>query len=484
MEDKEIIVHQIWLGREMPEEAKKLVEKAYKACGKAKYEHKLWHMDDILAAFPNDYAYYFWKRLFNTIPLAPVMAAAADYYKWKILASTPEDQCAMYIDVDVEMVRKPRAKYALPKATSDIAFGSMEQPGTPGVSCIQVIGPKAASVALNLADARLKSFGMDSNHFLTDVIKAFGNGKRNSRVSLGAEWLQEEVIPAYVEVGVSAEVFPQDVYCYYGQEAKPLMLHKAMHLATEGSATEDQIESYYNAQVSNVQTIAEAYNKQKKRVVVLMSSAREYENLDRTLGIISARDIRNVQRGTTFENLSDQIDYYFVVGGEAATDGYIDDQSPDIYYSGEPEGKEYQAKRFYSAMKWVIQNGAPENIFFCEDDNYIHTGRLLSYCNVKAPDDLVGTGCISTGHPCVKGGLFVSAALARKIVLEDLDAPKHNEDFGAWLNTCIELVGGQFEHEYKFSDNKGQYPAPTNARITTHECNPYDLVALHRLNKG
>lgn len=484
MDKPEFIVHQIWLGDEMPKEAKKLVEKAYKTCGKSGYEYKLWYLNDILEAFHDDYSYYFWKRIFSQIPIAPVMAAAVDYYKWKILSLTPEDKYAIYIDCDVEMMRKPRTEYSIPNTQAHISFGNSEQFDIPSVSYIQVAGHKAADIALRLADAKLMQFGMDSPHFLEDVARCFGNGKRNSRLSLGTEWVMNELLPEYEQNEVAAEVAQQDVYCHYGQAAKPLMLHQTMHLATEGKVSDDDIDAYFKEKLEQVRQAEAQFNKTKKRLVIYMSSARSYaDNLDRTLGIISETDLRNVQRGTTFANLPDNVDYSFVVG-DTINEGKVDNDASDIYYAKYPEGHDYQAQRFYHALCYSVRTDVFENIFFCDDDNYINLNRLLTFCNVKAPDDLVCSAGKKDNKIDSKGGILLTAALARKIVLADPDAPKDGEDFGAWLAHCIELVEGKFEPEYKFTSNKGQYPAPTNARITTHECNPYDLVALHRLNKG
>lgn len=468
----------------MPEDAKKLVEKAYKTCGKSGYTHKLWRLSDLWEAFHNDYSYYFWKRLIQHMPIPPVLAAAVDYYKWKVLSTTPEEEYGIYIDCDVEMMRKQKANYAIPNTLAHISFGSAEQFGTPSVSYIQVAGYRAANIAVRLADEKLVQFGMDSPHFIENAVRCFANGKRNSRLSLGTDWIMSALIPEYEDKEIASEVAPQDVYCHYGQAAKPLMIHKAMHLATEGKATDDDIDAYAKEKSQQAKQAEEEFNKTKKRVLVFMSSARDYDdNLDRTLGIIDATAIRNVQRGTTFNPLPDTVDYYFVVGGQLK-DGAVDEEASDIYYANVPEGKEHQAQRFYKALHWSITRDIFENIFFCEDDNYVNMSRLLNYCNVKAPDDLVCVAGEKDGQIDDKGGIFITAALARKIVLSDPDIPKDGEPFGSWLAHCIKLAEGKFEPDVKFSSNKGQYPAPTNSRITTHECNPYDLVALHRLNKG
>ncbi len=484
MDTPDFIVHQIWLGGELPKNAKKLVEKAYKTCGKSGYEYRIWYLKDILQTFNIDYSYYFWRRLFTQFPIAPVMSAAVDYYKWKILAATPEEQNAIYIDCDVEMMRKPKTDYVIPKTQAHISFGSAEQYGTPDVSYIQVHGPKAASVALQQADEKLLQFGMDSPHFIENFVKLVANGKKDSRLSLGTDWILKELLPAYEKAEIAAEVAAQDVYCYYGQTAKQLMINKSLHLSTEGAVDEEAIAAYAKEKIQQAKAAEDEFNKTKKHVVIYMSSAREYDaNLDRTLGLITAADIRNVQRGTTFEELSPNVDYSFVVGG-TTNDGHVDDGATDIFYASYPEGRDHQAQRFYQALKWSVKADIFENIFFCEDDNYVSVNRLLKYCNAKMPDEMVCIAANKDGHPDAKGGILITAALARKIVLTDPDEPREGESFGDWIYHCLELVDAKFEPEQKFASNKNQYPSPTNARITTHECNPYDLVALHRLNKA
>lgn len=484
METPKLTVHQVWLGNEMPEETKKLIEKSYKVCLKAGYDYKYWRLPDIIEQFKGDYAYYFWTRLFNLIPFAPIFAAAVDYYKWRILAMTPEDEYAIYMDCDVEMRSKKKKDFVIPLTQALISFGSTEQYGSPAVSYIQVHGGEAAGIAAALADKKIEEFGMDSSHFLEDVIRCFGNGRRNSRLSLGASWIQEDLIKAFDEHHTEAEVAPMDVFGYYGQSPDTLLLHRTWHLATEGKATDDEITEYEKDKLQKVKEIELNFNKTKPRVLVLMSSARTYdENLDRTLGILTTTDIRTVQRATTFKNLPETADYYFVVGNAGEKEeGLLDNSAPDILYVGDPEGKAYEAKRLYTAMRWCVENMIFENLFFCEDDNYVHMERLMRYCNVKAPDDLVCVGAVCKEHPCVKGGLLITAALARKIALLDPDPPKDGEEFGNWIGHCLEVLGAEFVHEYKLSETKSQFPAPTNARITTHECNPYDLVALDRLN--
>lgn len=486
-----LTVHQIWLGPELPADKKECVERALSVCSKVGYKYKFWEMSDILKAFPKDRMYYFWNKLWSNIPVAPVLAAVVDFYKWKILSGTPDDERAIYLDVDVLINRKDEDdRVTLPTSDAYVSFGISERAEMPSGAYIQVYGSKVANVAVQLAEERLRTLDIDSPDFFFDFYNSCKNGKRDSEYSLGTDWFIKTLIPQLEELELSAEIAPQDVFCQFGQAPETLMMHRQWHLATGGKTTKEEQDKFERETGHQVQSCAQTYDENKQHVVMLMSTAKEYQDLSRTLGIISAADIRKIQRKTTLlpilRNVVTKVDYYYVVGKSDVSLPEADTNSPEFYFAETQEdadGKHYLASRFYDALQWMNAHGVYDFLFFCEDDNYVHVPRLLALCNAKKPGslELIG-GTDEDGNVDYHGGLLMPVALVREIVLYDPEPPKEGEDFGKWLLKCLDAVGGKFIADDKFSPSKGLYPTPTNGRITTHHVNIFDLALLHGIN--
>lgn len=486
-----LTVHQIWLGPELPAERKTCIERAFSVCHKVGYTHKFWELSDILKTFPKDKMYYFWSKLWSNIPVAPVMSAAVDFYKWKVLAETPEDERAVYLDVDVLINRKDEeTRVTLPMPQSYVSFGIAETTELPSGAYIQVYGSKVAKMALQLAEERLAAIDIDSPEFFFDFYESCKNGKRDGKYSLGTNWILNTLIPQLEEMELSAEIAPQDTFCQFGQAAETVMLHQQWHLVTGGQQTPEEQAQWERETGHQVQSCVQTYEENKRKVIMLMSTAKEYQDLSRTLGVISAADIRKIQRRTTFRPLlsdpSLKADYFYVVGKSDTPLPAEDAESPEFYFAEAPEDKDehhFLAKRFYDALRWIHDHGVFAFLFFCEDDNYVHLPRLLALCDAKKPGklEIVG-GTDEEGNLDYHGGILMSAALAREIVLLNPDPPKENEDFGKWLLHCLEVVDGKFIPDDKFSPTKVLYPTPTNGRITTHHVNIFDLALLHGIN--
>lgn len=482
-----LTIHQLWIGEELGEEDnRRYVEKAIKVCGRAAYMYKLWKIDDLISSFPHDSVFYLWHRLWNTIPYPPILAASVDYFKWKILSTTPENERAIFMDLDVEMMEREGETFEMPLSDSHIAFGQSSGGEVPTSSFLHVYGPTAANIAILEADKRLSHVDMDSPTFFEDFLTSCINGQRNSDLSLGALWIQEHLLPRLEEMELSAELVPLEVFSHFGQYATPLFLHHERHFSTAGNKGAEEIAEYRKVTLEQAKRVSSKYLADRKKVIVCMSTAKSYEeNLKRTLGLITAKDIRDVQRRTTFGILEKYpaVDYFFIVGKGDVVDTE-EAAGPDFYYAKAEEGREWMARRFYDFIQWVAFRSNYEFLFFCEDDNYIHIPRLFSYCLTKQAGEMNVYGNEDEDGNLTHAGILVPAAVARKIRLEDLDPPKEGEDFGSWLKHAITSLDGEFILDDKFSWGKGQYPAPTNGRITTHDVNPYDLVALAGMNTG
>lgn len=475
-------IHQIWLGPELEAEDKKLVEATFKTCGKSGIGYKMWGLQDIISTFPHDEIYQLWERLWASIPLPAIMAASVDYFKWKVLSLTPENEISIYLDVDVEMMRKEKGRkpYTIPATDSFISFGASMDINVPSVCYLQVYGPKAAQIAVHEADKLLGGINIDSSTFLSDFFSDCGNGLRNGKYSLGSAWVMDKLIPRLEEAELSADISPVTIFSQYGQAPETLLYHHERNYATGGESSAEGITNKKQENLERVKKIEEEREKRKKKVIIMMSSAGSYDDsVERTLGLIDAKAIRDIQRRTTFGKASEHpdLDYYFVLGLGRQELDRGEELRPEFYTAQIQEGKEREGQRLYESMKWIGMTSGYSFLFFCQDDCYIHIPRLLDYVSRKEAGGKIGYG--RDTHT----GILLPAALVRKLIQAEIDPPKEGEDFGNWLHRAVEVVDGEIKEEDKFSGEKDGYPAPTNGKITTHGVNPFDLVALAGMNE-
>lgn len=479
----QMTIHQLWLGPELEKEDKKLIESTFKTCGKVGIGYHLWGLRDIIAAFPRDEVFLLWERLWGTIPFPAVMAASVDYFKWKVLSLTAEDEISIYLDVDVEMMRRKGKKevYTIPPTESFISFGAMMDGISPSVSYIQVFGNRAAEIAVNEADKLLSGLEIDSPTFLSSFFSDCGNGQRNGKYSLGSTWVREKLLPRLEEADLSAEIASPDIFSQYGQAPHPLLYHHEKHFSTGGESSTEGVTNRKAENLEKVKRVEEEVNGRKKEVVILMSTAGEYGegSMNRTLGLIRAKDIRDIQRKTTFSHASEyeKADYYFILGGGKESISPEEAELPEFFFSLSGDGKEWEGRREWEAMKWMGEAPNYSFLFICQDDGYIHLKRLLAYTEGKEAFSMKVYG--KDEHT----GILIPAKVVRKLILADFDPPKEGEGIGEWLSHALPLIDAELVEEDKFSGEKWVYPSPTNGKITTHDVNPYDLCLLSGMNE-
>lgn len=482
-----ITVHQIWLGEEIPLEARTVfTEKLKKACETSGYRYKLWRMKDLLEAFPRDHMSLFWHKVLHNLVYPYFSSFAVDYFKWKVLTLTPETEIGLYLDLDVEVGTNEEGKIDLPYPEAYVTFGLGVDGISPSPSFIHTYGAKAANVVVKEMDGTLRRLDVDSPHFFTDLFSAIKD-RDSGPFSFRETWVREKLVSLFESQELLSEIAPADVFSFMGGSENPTFLHHASHFVYGGRKMPGGEKVYLNSLEEKVKEVEKKYEEDMKDVVLLMSTAKEYkESLHRTLGLITAKNIRDVQRGTSLKEVATNpaFDLFFVLG---QGDGELEEEereSPDFYYAPVEEGKDNEALRFYHALRWCFDHSRFKFLFICQDDNYIHLSRLLSYVKGKKRNEKKVYGHTDEEGNATQAGILIPVCLVREIALANLDSPKLKEDFGAWLKHALEVLGGEFIEDDKFSYTKGNYPAPTNGRITTHEVNPFDLVLLHTSNEG
>lgn len=97
------IVHQIWLGSELPEREKKWVATIKEWCSKYKISHKLWSLEDLKQEYPDEPIWEFADTLPDTVRKWVLLC---DYFRYIIL-----NQNEMYLDTDFICTSVPEISF-------------------------------------------------------------------------------------------------------------------------------------------------------------------------------------------------------------------------------------------------------------------------------------------------------------------------------------------------------------------------------------
>lgn len=123
---------------------------------------------------------------------------------------------------------------------------------------------------------------------------------------------------------------------------------------------------------------------------------------------------------------------------------------------------------------WALAiHGEWERLFKCDDDTYVHVGRLLA---AEWIEPIVGCKDGNGDHFHGGAGYLISRFAAMAIAAH-LTAAKGLEDWKA--RDAIAHCGMWFEHDGRLCFNKERLPAPSNEQITCHYASPVRMRLLH-----
>lgn len=463
-------INQIWLGAPMSAEDKANSEYIKQQAEKCGFQYVLWTWTTLSATFPNDPLLYLMRKIDWNYPYACLLTLVANYYKWRILSLTPHDGIGVYLDMDVKLKRN--AKIELPDYVLDKNVWLDHRGDSPIIVCN---GPTAANVACDAAVAVLsQEFNIDRSTFVVDAIKKLHHPNPMLECQLGRAFLNN-LMPAWDRLDIKSSTLPASFFTDAVKPKKkgPLFTHLKHEYYKEGFSDQE----YQTRMQAFVDTELAQAKEKKPVIVVLMSSATKYdEHSKRTLDIIKAEDIRSIQRVTSFKAADGPFNvfYYFVVGTADAISHTEDNMFTSVY----KDTKANRARTMWWTIRWAVDNLAPDFIFMCDDDTYIQMDRLMKYCSAKSSSIPEVYIPIDDNGSFFGGGVLLTAAAGRKIVLESRFLPKEGDTIEDTIKNEMKSIGCEIIGEFKFSTTKHQYPSKTNRLITCHGVNPFDLVDL------
>lgn len=454
-------IHQIWIGDELPETEKHLTQALKEQVEGLGIGYTLWTLKEIEEAYGNEEIFFFFKRIFYKHPHPHLLKVAVDYYKWRVLADTPEDTVAYYLDVSSKLQASKfpsiSTKYADVGVTanSDNAAQMAYAKGGVGAKIIA----KAIEEAIN------NFFDLSDPEFDWQLLDNYKPYSDNDKLQIHTRAFFLKVL------GTELATIP--VQTYGTQSAATI---RRLRLSTQKSP--EDLTALHESLVKEYEA---KHEPKVPTLCVLMSTAGEYDKSSpRTLnGLLTAEQLRQVQRVTTFsQELHALALRYFFVMDTAPTEG-----DSDSLFIRDMMGADFKGAKMYKALNWVVQNIEPDYVFLCSDDTFVNLPRLEDYCKRHRPGELVAI--VSTDKentPQIGGGVLLTAAAARKLVSLD-KFPQESETFGAFL---LRVADGAYAitPEPRLSYYKTAYPARKNRYITAHGLNPYDLLALYEENFG
>ena len=462
-----LVVHQIWVGDVLPDVESGRTAALAEAAHASKAEYKFWNLKNIEEKFGNEEIFFFFKRIFYKHPYPHLLKVAVDYYKWRILAETPEGNDALYLDVSVQL-RADKIPARRMKG-NEVLVGD----GSTGLSFIRVHGGSSAKrIANAIEDVITDHFDLSDPEFDWQLLDNYKPYSDNDQLLIHTAKFVRTVL------GDDLSRASTDLYATYTTNKMATFVR---HKLSSQKSEEEMLELH-----SSIVAEYEKHHEPKlPTLCVLMSSAGEYDQSPiRTLnGILTSEQLRQMQRMTTFSQELHALNLrcYFVM--DTALQG---SSSSDTLYIRDVIGADLKGEKMFKALQWAVKNIEPDYVFLCSDDTFVHLPRLEDYCKRHRPGELAVIASMDNeGTAQVGGGILLTIAAARKLVTSNMN-PGEGVAFGEFVQNVHDAAEGSHPYtivaEPRFSYSKSAYPARKNRYITTHGVNPYDLLALREEN--
>lgn len=455
-------IHQIWLGDVLPEQEQEYAANIKSAAEKSGISYKLWSLKDIKEKYGKEEPFFFFKHIFFKHPYPHLLKVAVDYYKWRILADTPADDKALYLDASVEVQVDKLREFTLPRRRVTVG---MDHGGMFGFIFTEG-NTIAAAITKDMELAIQRYFDIYDPEFERQLLETYRPYGPKTGVHMGADWCLRWFETHNVKLGHAAHKW----YALAIRPERPLFIRHTLSVRKSKDqlvALHDEAIKYYESN----------HTQKQPSLWILMSSAAGYHiSSRRTLGgLIETSALRDIQRGIHSAQESGYISdrLFFVVEDEG-----VEKNDTDCVYIKDAVGAEYKGLKMYKAIEWANEVAEPGFIFVCSDDTFIHLPRLLDYCKHHRPGETkIMASMNEEGIPQVGGGMLLPTAAYRQLVIQG-KAPKQNEPLGAFVKRVAADAGIEIQEEGRFSYFKANYPSKKNRFITTHKVNPYDLLYL------
>lgn len=189
-----MMIHQIWLGAEMPAEQRADAERLSRACARARVEYKLWGQEELWARYGTEPAVRELDRLRPHLPAARFASLASDYFRWRVLVEAG----GLYLDTDTQLTA-----HELPELPAE---GDLWLHGKEGSEWVETGFILARGQRGQQAAERICSAVADK---LRGVTAEHAARKWGLLTAAGPRWFTREVLPELRAVGYRVGVVPQ-----------------------------------------------------------------------------------------------------------------------------------------------------------------------------------------------------------------------------------------------------------------------------------
>lgn len=159
----------------------------------------------------------------------------------------------------------------------------------------------------------------------------------------------------------------------------------------------------------------------------------------------------------------------FMVGDPSMTEPRLDG---DMLYVPSPDDYPSLPRKTKWLARWAAQAGA-ERLLKCDDDTFVHVGRLKAALPTLA-DDYVGYEVCK--HVASGGGGYLLSRRAIEALAEQM--PDHTGAEDVIASETLRRAGISLTPDYRFSPWLYRVPTLCNNQLTTHYATPAHMAAL------
>ena len=216
------IVHQIWVGSEMPEKEKGWVAGVKAVAEAAGWEHRLWGWAELEMAYGGEPLARVWRRLMADFPMPTTYTLMSDYYRLRVLA----DGGGVYLDTDFSATGWPE----WPEEGADVyvlgEFFTRTSPCNGFYYCRRpVIMHHAARLAAKRLLDVLPPDAVDLPSRYVAMVRRDNRGGGLPNKGIGPGFMRRCVLPFWRHHGVSIDFIPAAMVGHRQWETPSALTH-------------------------------------------------------------------------------------------------------------------------------------------------------------------------------------------------------------------------------------------------------------------
>ncbi len=229
------IVHQIWIGGELPEQEKGWVAGVKALAEGADWEHRLWSWAELEMAYGGEPLARVWRRLMADFPMPTTYTLMADYYRLRVLG----DGGGVYMDTDFCATEWPE----WPATGADVyVLGEFFKPDRPSNGfyyCLKAdVMRRTAMMAERHLLAQLPPDAEDLARRYVELIRRDGGRGGLPLKGVGGRWLCRHVLPVWRKHAVRMDFIPEEMVGHRQWKKPAALLHYGASHWHEGGRKE------------------------------------------------------------------------------------------------------------------------------------------------------------------------------------------------------------------------------------------------------